>query len=1059
MDCAQEMKYVEDLDVETVKDKIVLLQFSNCATTWTEANQEYFHTSLYFLMSTSARGMIFAERYRGKLPGVSVLGENLQNFMPPSCIITAESYDKVLQTYIREAGGSNTIHQGSSWEADMSSVSFPPLKAPDAGDPVQVSLTQAYKLFNSFKYGDKAEAMDTFIESFEFLYPLQYINFLGEATELPLGRANNLGPQVNPQIISEMVVVRRNGTCMQKSYSACASHCYGRPLSEMFDSQELAGKIALVIIPESQSEESSVMEGCFRSLQDYPILLQELGVSAVILSLGEDFELPHRDQAVPFADIKVPVLLAPLSYAKYLNFTNQLGERPEGEPLAPALFIKNATLPAVSDLLDVMNLGVMRKQPHFKYLPFGAPANQIVHTRKNSSAAVGLSEMMSKYFADPMNGDYFLRSLDAMLGEQYRFTVSEVTPEKSDSSATETGARGSVTYSYMHGIQDTFFSGAESNHSYWNQNYFDPPRFDDDVAAWKGMRMLQLKPTDHCTPPPGTLMGFCLDSCVGSGYFQPLANITAYDDVALLFDESEHVCLPTREIYLRALSELNFTNVRALLVGSDETTKVSTFVHREEGADFGVYDVHLDILSRYREASVLDLNKKEVYLSRDVVEEELTRFCSSGHIVESFRQAVRGMLNGLNITGGEGGEMYDLENASSLPFAVEQLRENIGDMCGEFDKKATKAIKVLHPRSSVLRRQRKEKENKPILWESYNRIGLEFAGVATDSASLESFSGEVVLVETHPSCSSIDCTGCNERFNDVDLRGKIAFIPFLREEYLQDNYVADFYLAIDQNVTVEEVLSNQKDFLSILRSSAQERMQAAGGIHASCLLPTYNLMRLLKERGASAVVFGNDMYEIYRTTFRGWMAEDTIPMLNINDLASREWYRILKHANESLIVDVRSWNRISSVDLAEIFLQRLDKEPKKQFLDRMKVTMAIDKVTNEPYSGVTTIIATPSIESLKSEKARDEDWAYKTALWGGIASVCFAVGVVSLLIRHYMGRLSLARLQEVQTVDLSNLPMAMRNESNATRRNPNVIFQQDTYGWGPFRERRSRSYV
>ncbi|QDZ18694.1 hypothetical protein HOP50_02g11990 [Chloropicon primus] len=298
--------YFHDLDKETVKDKIVLVQFSDCLETWFQYEQTFFHVTAYLSLQTQARGIIIAERYRGKLPDSVVIEEKLHDFMDPVCIITGESYEQMIDAFSTSKSFDGTL------EADMSSVLF---FSSDTSDEEEVSayessIRQALKMWEAMS-GSNAEALQTFTEAFEFYYPLKHYHN-GSLFEMPLRRAETLGPRTSPEISAELVVAELTDACFQDSYSACSS-CFQANSSERFQNAEaLDGKVALVLVDAPWLG----VQGCFRNYEDYPILLQELGVRGVILT-STSFSLPQ--EAWPMVDVKIPVFSIPYNYGVYLR--------------------------------------------------------------------------------------------------------------------------------------------------------------------------------------------------------------------------------------------------------------------------------------------------------------------------------------------------------------------------------------------------------------------------------------------------------------------------------------------------------------------------------------------------------------------------------------------------------------------------------------------------------------------------------------------------------------------------------------------------------------------
>ena len=290
--------------------------------------------------------------------------------------------------------------------------------------------------------------------------------------------------------------------------------------------------------------------------------------------------------------------------------------------------------------------------------------------------------------------------------------------------------------------------------------------------------------------------------------------------------------------------------------------------------------------------------------------------------------------------------------------------------------------------------------------------GLHIGGRAEVSTPIKPLAKGLKLVLAPEECNRKDtCYLCTAAFQreDYDLENQIAFFP------LQHSYSS----------VVKDVVGN-----------------------GLCLLPRYRLAKMLEDRGASAVIFGNvdDVVQLDRQ--KGWHDSMKIPILNVPRYISDSWFKVLNQSESDPPVIVYVSEDIGAPLTGEmdVLLGPIVREK----LSRSDLNTSAEKIVEGNIIHTNTV---QDMDKLLVESTLKDKWAYEVALWGGIGSVCLGAGVVALLIRHYKGRLS--RPNAGITISTVNLPPT---SSAARIRNQNYsdgIVMQGTYGWGPFRDARS----
>ena len=275
--------------------------------------------------------------------------------------------------------------------------------------------------------------------------------------------------------------------------------------------------------------------------------------------------------------------------------------------------------------------------------------------------------------------------------------------------------------------------------------------------------------------------------------------------------------------------------------------------------------------------------------------------------------------------------------------------------------------------------------------------------------------GQVVLVQSKVQCNTAHsgCRTCykHDAFENAfaEIEGKIAFFP-----------------------------------LNLLRTMSSPSATVLNGL---CIMPRYSIAKLLQDRGAVAVIFGETGSDARSYEEVGWHEESTIPVYSVGfDLAS-EWYNLLileknlgsndlpVFTAEDLIVRISE----SPKDFSEVHLD--GRELSSDELIKMLPSLSEEWKWRSHYS----VRATDELTLGEEDDSRSASgkWAYEMALWVVVSCACFGVILVSLLIRHYRARLNGGGF--VRTIDI----MGTRADGN-----PNIILDQGTYGWGPFRDRR-----
>ena len=363
--------------------------------------------------------------------------------------------------------------------------------------------------------------------------------------------------------------------------------------------------------------------------------------------------------------------------------------------------------------------------------------------------------------------------------------------------------------------------------------------------------------------------------------------------------------------------------------------------------------------------------------------------------------------------------------------------------------------------------------------------GLAYVGQSTHNPATAvpethrgpSISGEVKMILATYVCSRWasceECDGFSINVSSRQVRNKIAFFPFYR-----GSDINHYLLYRNANRPIE---------------------------NGVCLLPRADIMRELESMGALAVVFGNAENDVFTYNHNGWQQDVTLPAFNVPRNVSDAWYNFL--VNDYVYGEPHILRVALGGDAEEAYYnyrwteasggggggvgEGEGNEPTDAMRDREFATEAEQSAANmavrhrssaldsELASATASDGDAPAARSGASEAGAirvetvaldaglerevTNDWMYKVVLWAGISSVCFAVTVVTVLIRHFKNRLEEERQERIQTIDLaqegqpgglhaleltSHAALASRRRSSGD--SAGFREQDGPYSWGPF---------
>ena len=562
-------------------------------------------------------------------------------------------------------------------------------------------------------------------------------------------------------------------------------------------------------------------------------------------------------------------------------------------------------------------------------------------------------------------------------------------------------------------VHDTIF---EKNETIRDMEY---PEFGVGVPVSNAVRFMKLDPIDACATT---------DSCdlcrnaLNVFKTENISTLSTDTGIVFVYSEIDFPCLNRRSQYLESLDKLdvNVTVVASIaLSGFAEKAILSQNGLRSKIPSY-VMSPHCYPLSKWSGVG-------ELLVSKVAIEREQVSFPEEEEFESSFR-------------------LLTVDYASTPVHYSRQHWEDllIGRLCSD----------NVYSFGAVLPGA------------GHPQFAFAFAGTVGPPQDQFKLGGDAVLVRDVDQITN--CLGqqtserrktCLASLNNLrHYAGKLAFISSGTTEFhglvncsvnaKNENFGAHLRKCVNANQYLRvncSVKSETQSFGAHLRKcvDANQYLRGTGAPH----LPKFKYVKALQDGGAIGVVFGNKNENIFNVTEAGWNERIVIPAFNINFEDSQYGVHVLSEVDIPLLIDtcssaVRQTTRIL-IGAYERTLPAYGK--KREHLRKLY----LPEIHNQMVNPENRSLVTTEDPGIGNESKAGDKWAYEIALWGGIGSVCCAVGFVTLLIRHYKGRLSQER--RVRTVDLSSMPRANQNSG--------IIVEQGTYGWGPFRDRRSRPYV
>ena len=1058
-----------------------------------------------FFTLQGAKAIVFSEEIAGKYPDVAIFDHTLHASLAPTCVTTAEARSRVQETVGLADGG------GHQFKADFSGLTFPVPRTPTSkGGMLELMEDNLQRLLSS--KGNVSRQWNQ--DNYEVLYTL-IMETPGGPLESPMSLLRNLSPPEREAARGELMNVQLSDACRQSTLEACR-RCYGLPTEGKFlNSQDFSGKVAHVRLSQRQVQDR---EFCLYNYQDYALLLEDFGVLGVIFSTGDDsYNLMAEHEGPPFARPNVPSFGMKDISSLLLDDIGKQTEKTLKKRFKLKLTSKFIGLPAygpgkkAARVLYRKPVTVGRSDPAgiFTYYTdedwdFGAPEADVDGME---------TEVCFQNMCSWRSRDGLMRMIHR---DDIKFTVWEVLQRPQPNGVHPGGMEEDVRFHRAFGFLDEFYSPANMT---LHEKSADKALFHLEYPSvsngtWKGARLVQQKPSEQCSLQTrlkeldhplslqqyidatrsvrynpeeiSSLFEWCLQSCSAAHPYESLESyVSPGEDIVVYFDALEFACAPSLLSMIDAFWKQGkhlykgTGNVKAILIATD-TRKISLFMKSLQGKfPYPVFMIHPDTFRRHKVGPYSDLNSKEIYISLDTVVE--TRYRRPNGIKSMLERFVyQDLEDEIERQNGKSGLEVPPQQTSIYSTAA----RNWGTRGGALDLPPTWPPEWDGGQEEAKLRAKSDLVLEAVCGDSPGMLTARIINVARagfgqvahprmnstvhnlqpiEGNQGQGMCGEVVLVRADPACSTVGCIACNEDFSNLNLKGKIAFFPLMAvsENGTRLSNMGAFDEATklwDEEIDMVDKGSSASirapTHISDIMINIVDQLEASGHIHGSCLLPMHYLVSLLERRGAQAVIIGNTLNITYGIEYKGMPQEPGIPVFNVMSKVTNWYYEWLtEKENGPLVVEIAECREMYSEKMATYFLAEVENPA--GVMDRpdwMRDTMARDSWLLNSTVDDTAPLDVGELAEIETEEQRAERWAYEVALWGGVALVCAAAGVVALMIRRYRGRLGAGGSPGVRTIGLY---LSSDQGSGRQERNPNAIYEQGTYGWGPFRDSRS----